>query len=109
MTLLALMDFFGLAKAKQVMSTHPKNMHIWHAHYTTTVQCTDGSSLPANVRIFSPMKDVLHHFLCWMHGLIFYLFILLIEIRQLSLCRIVCMTGQLEEEQMHIYLPLTNG
>jgi hypothetical protein len=60
MSSLALMGFFGLAEGKRVMTTRPNNTRIWHAHYTTTVQCTDGSSLPANVRIYSPMNDVLH-------------------------------------------------
>jgi hypothetical protein len=39
MTSLVLMDFFGLAEAKRVMTTRPENTHIWHAHYTTIIQC----------------------------------------------------------------------
>jgi hypothetical protein len=54
------MGFFGLAEGKRVMTTRPNNTRIWHAHYTTTVQCADGSSLPANLRIYSPMNDILH-------------------------------------------------
>jgi hypothetical protein len=42
------------------MTTHANNTRIWHAHYTTSVQCADGTSLPANIRIYSPMNDILH-------------------------------------------------
>ena len=59
MSLLVLMGFFGPAEGRWVMTTCPNNMHIWHAHYTTTIQCMDGSSLLTNVCIYSLMNDVL--------------------------------------------------
>ena len=60
MSSLAFMSFFALAEGRPVMTTCANNTRIWHAHYTTTIQCADGSTLPANVRIYSPMNDVLH-------------------------------------------------
>src|SRR5882762_8260072 len=60
MSSLAFMGFFCLAEGRRVMTTRANNTRIWHAHYTTTIQCADGSTLPANVRIYSPMNDVLH-------------------------------------------------
>jgi hypothetical protein len=60
MSSLALMGFFGLAEGKWVMTTCPNNTRIWYAHYTTTVQCANISSLPANMHIYSPMNNVLH-------------------------------------------------
>jgi hypothetical protein len=54
------MGFFCLAEGKRVMTTRANNTRIWHAHYTSSVQCADGSSLPANIRIYSPMNDIPH-------------------------------------------------
>jgi hypothetical protein len=42
------------------MSTQANNTRIWHAHYTSSVQCIDGTCLPANIRIYSPMNDIPH-------------------------------------------------
>ena len=83
MYLLMWMGFFELAEGKQVMTTCPNNTHIWHAHYITTVQCANCSSLPANVCIYSLMKYVLH---VGSHLLFIYF---IDRIQQLSSCRIV--------------------
>jgi hypothetical protein len=42
------------------MTTRANNTRIWHAHYATTIQCADGNTIPADLRIYSPMNDVLH-------------------------------------------------
>jgi hypothetical protein len=42
------------------MTTKANNTRIWHAHYTTTIQCVDGIAIPADLRICSLMNDVLH-------------------------------------------------
>lgn len=60
MSSLAFMGFFCLAEGKRVMTTRPNSTRIWHAHYTSTVQCADGTFLPANIRVYSPMNDVPH-------------------------------------------------
>jgi hypothetical protein len=49
------MGFFCLVEGKRVMTMRANNTRIWHVHYTSSVQCADGSSLPANIRIYSPM------------------------------------------------------
>ena len=58
MSSLAFMGFFCLADGKRVMTTRANNTHIWHAHYTSTVQCADSTTLPANIRIYSPINDI---------------------------------------------------
>jgi hypothetical protein len=60
MSSLAFVGFFCLAEGKRVMTTRANNTRIWHVHYTSTVQCADGTALPANIRIYSPMNDVPH-------------------------------------------------
>jgi hypothetical protein len=60
MSSFTLFGFFCLAEGRRVLTTRANNTRIWHAHYTTTVQCADGTFLPANIRIYSPMNDVLH-------------------------------------------------
>ena len=60
MSSLAFMGFFCLADGKRVMTTRANNTRIWHAHYTSTVQCADSTTLPANIRIYSPINDIPH-------------------------------------------------
>jgi hypothetical protein len=60
MSSFTLFRFFCLAEGRWVMMTRANNTHIWHAHYTTSVQCADGTSLPANICIYSPMNDIVH-------------------------------------------------
>jgi hypothetical protein len=52
------MGFFCLADGKRVMSTRANNTRIWHAHYTSSVQCIDGTCLPTNIHIYSPMNNI---------------------------------------------------
>ena len=42
------------------MSTRPNNTRTWHAHYVTSIQCPNSAGLPADLRIYSPMNDILH-------------------------------------------------
>ena len=54
------MGFFCLADGKHVMTTRANNTRILHAHYTSTVQCVDSTTLPANICIDSPTNDIPH-------------------------------------------------
>ena len=60
MSSFAFMGFFCLAQGKRVMTMRSNNSRIWHAHYTTSIQCADGTAYPTDIRIYSPMNDVLH-------------------------------------------------
>ena len=52
MSSLAFMGFFCLAEGKRVMTTRPNSTRIWHAHYTSTIQCADGTFLPRRLHLF---------------------------------------------------------
>jgi hypothetical protein len=55
------MGFLCLAQGRRVMSTRPNtNTRTWHAHYVTSVQCANGDAFPAELRVYSPMNDVVH-------------------------------------------------
>jgi hypothetical protein len=56
MSSLVFMGLFHLAEGKRIMTTHTATTQIWHAHYTSSVQCTDGTSLPTDIHIYSPIN-----------------------------------------------------
>lgn len=60
MSSLTFLGFFCLASAHRVVTQKANNARAWHMHYSTTIQCADGTSLPADLRVYSPMNDIPH-------------------------------------------------
>jgi len=61
MSSFTIIGFFALASGRRLQTINPRtNTRTWHAHYTTTIQCMTPPYLPADVRIYSPINDVLH-------------------------------------------------
>lgn len=61
MSSFTIIGFFGLANGHRLQTVKPgTDIRTWHAHYTTTVQCTNPPFLPADLRIYSPINDILH-------------------------------------------------
>ena len=61
MSSFTILGFFALASGRRVQTTKPgTHKQTYHAHYTTTIQCINSLYLPADLRIYSPMNDVLH-------------------------------------------------
>src|SRR6267154_6240230 len=61
MSSFTMIGFFALASGRRLQTTKPgTTTRTWHAHYTTTIQCISPPYLPADVRIYSPINDVLH-------------------------------------------------
>jgi hypothetical protein len=71
MSTFTVVGFLALAQGRRVMSTRPGGTtRTWHAFYVTSVQCADSSALPGELRIYSPMNDVLHpdHTIAFVHA-----------------------------------------
>ena len=60
MSSFAFIGFLCLAQGRRVMTTWPNNTQTWHAHYVTSIQCPNSAGLPADLRIYSPMNNILH-------------------------------------------------
>jgi hypothetical protein len=53
--------FFALANGHRLQTLKPgTSVRTWHAHYATTIQCITPPYVPADLRIYSPINDVLH-------------------------------------------------
>ena len=50
--------FFALTGGKRIVST--KSSKLYYCFYTTTIQCSAGVDIPAEIRIYSPYNDVPH-------------------------------------------------
>ncbi|OBZ78496.1 hypothetical protein A0H81_02027 [Grifola frondosa] len=57
MSSLTVAGFFCLAAGHRTLSVKPSGSKAWHCFYNTAVQCSDGSSFPAELRIYSPLND----------------------------------------------------
>lgn len=54
-----IIGFFALAEGRRVATNRlTSNTKVWHRHYTTTIQCSSGVVLPADLRVYSPVNDV---------------------------------------------------
>jgi len=55
--------FFGLANGRREFITKAgrsgHDMRVYHVHYTTTIQCLDSTSIPADVRVYSSGTDMI--------------------------------------------------
>ena len=61
MSSFTIIGFFALANGRRLQTIKPgTDVRTWHAHYTTTVQCSSPPFLPADLRIYSPINDILH-------------------------------------------------
>ena len=61
MSSFTIIGFFALASGRRLQTVKPGTaIRTWHAHYTTTIQCINPPYLPADLRIYSPINDVLH-------------------------------------------------
>jgi hypothetical protein len=58
MSTLLLTGFLGVTNGRREMTSKPgrerKEVRIYHVHYTTSLQCIDGSALPAELRVYTP-------------------------------------------------------
>jgi hypothetical protein len=54
-------SFFALTSGRRMQTVKPgATIQMWHAHYTTTIQCINPPYLPTDLRIHSPMNEMLH-------------------------------------------------
>ena len=53
-----LIGFLALTGGKRVVST--KSSKLYYCFYTTTIQCSGGVDIPAEIRVYSPYNDVPH-------------------------------------------------
>ena len=54
-------SFFTLASGRRLQTIKPgTTIRAWHAHYTTTIQCVAPLYVPADLRVYSPINDILH-------------------------------------------------
>lgn len=61
MSSFTIVGFFALTSGRRLQTIRPgTTTRTWHAHYTTTVQCVSPPYVPADLRIYSPMNDILH-------------------------------------------------
>jgi hypothetical protein len=61
MSSFTILGFFALASGRRVQTVKPGTaIRTWHAHYNTTIQCISPPYVPADLRIYSPMNDILH-------------------------------------------------
>ena len=61
MSSFTIIGFFALASGHHLQTVKPGTaIRTWHAHYTTIIQCINPPYLPADLRIYSPINDVLH-------------------------------------------------
>ena len=61
MSSFTILGFFALANGHHMQTQKPgTSAHTWHAHYATTIQCITPLYVPADLRIYSPINDVLH-------------------------------------------------
>jgi len=61
MSSFTILGFFALASGRRVQTVRPGTaIRTWHAHYTTTIQCSSPPHVPADLCIYSPINDVLH-------------------------------------------------
>ena len=58
MSSFTLIGFFALTGGKCVVST--KLSKVYYCFYTTTIQCTGGVDIPAEIHIYSPYSDIVH-------------------------------------------------
>ncbi|EDR08646.1 uncharacterized protein LACBIDRAFT_326833 [Laccaria bicolor S238N-H82] len=56
-----LYGFFALASGRRLAITKPgAKSRTWYCYYSTTIQTSTGNILPADLRIYSPINDVVH-------------------------------------------------
>src|ERR1700683_213463 len=56
MSSFTIIGFFALANGCHLQTIKPgTETRTWHAHYTTTVQCSNPPFIPADLRIYSPL------------------------------------------------------
>jgi len=61
MSSFTIFGFFALASGCRQQTLKPGTaIRTWHAHYTTTIQCVTPPYVPADLRIYSPINDILH-------------------------------------------------
>ena len=61
MSSFTIFGFFALGNGRRLQTTkHGTQTCTWHAHYTTTIQCVTPPYVPADLRIYSPINDILH-------------------------------------------------
>ena len=61
MSSLLVVGFFALASGRRLAITKPgAKSKTWYCYYSTTIQTSSGNILPADLRIYSPMNDVVH-------------------------------------------------
>jgi hypothetical protein len=61
MSSFTIFGFFALGNGRRLQTTkHGTQTRTWHAHYTTTIQCVTPPYVPADLRIYSPINDILH-------------------------------------------------
>jgi hypothetical protein len=61
MSSFTVLGFFALASGRRLQTLKPgTTTRTWHAHYTTTIQCINPPYLPADLRIYSPINDIVH-------------------------------------------------
>jgi hypothetical protein len=61
MSSISCLGFFALARgARSSVIKRATNKPTTYAFYDTTIQCTSGDPIPAQIRIYSPNGDVVH-------------------------------------------------
>ncbi|KAH7919836.1 hypothetical protein BV22DRAFT_996804, partial [Leucogyrophana mollusca] len=56
-----LFGFLCLAAGRRLNTTKPgAPSKTYHAFYATALQCSSGSSVPAEIRVYSPFNDIVH-------------------------------------------------
>ncbi|EDR08113.1 uncharacterized protein LACBIDRAFT_297814 [Laccaria bicolor S238N-H82] len=61
MSSLLIIGFFALASGRRLAITKPgAKSRTWYCYYSTTIQTSTGNILPADLRIYSPINDVVH-------------------------------------------------
>jgi hypothetical protein len=61
MSSFTIIGFFALASGRRKQTLKPgTTTRTWHAHYNTTIQCITPPYAPADLRIYSPINDILH-------------------------------------------------
>lgn len=58
MSSFTLIGFFALTGGKRLVSA--KSSKTYYCFYTTTIQCSAGIDVPAEIRVYSPYNDVPH-------------------------------------------------
>jgi hypothetical protein len=61
MSSFTILGFFALASGHCVQTQKPgTSARTWHAHYATVIQRITPPYVPADLRIYSPINDILH-------------------------------------------------